>query len=220
MSEWPGRSARRTPRLIELVEITRARGVVSTGSTTRALWLDPAVQPGSTGRGGDPNAQPVRRQGIRAEARAASGEVGVAVWAGPAVSAGAGAVVGPAGEGFGSVVPAAEAGEVVGVGLPGWSVLLVGVDVVLVAGAGVDGAAGEDAVCVAQDDQFPGGRGGSWASTAGQVVGSRTGRMVTPSTRRSQSPRRPRVADPSFSTRPPAAAPLSSVARSAAVMCR
>ena len=52
-----------------------------------------------------------------------------------------------------------KGGEGVGPGLAGWAVLLVGGDVVEVGGSGVPGAPGEDAVPVAEDDEFahPGG---------------------------------------------------------------
>jgi hypothetical protein len=56
-------------------------------------------------------------------------------------------------------MPATERGEIARMRLAGWSVFVVGVDVVEVAAAGVAGAPGEDAVRVAQDDELahPGG---------------------------------------------------------------
>src|SRR4051794_9983886 len=88
---------------------------------------------------------------------ASLGEVGVSVGAGPLVPAVGGAVVGPGGEGLQPVMSSTEARECVGVGLSGWSALVeryVGDDVVEVAVAGVDAAAGEHAVLVAEDDLF------------------------------------------------------------------
>src|SRR3954447_10301701 len=90
-------------------------------------------------------------------ASALLGEVGVSVGAGPPVPAVGGAVVGPGGEGLQPVMSSTEARECVGVGLSGWSALVerhVGDDVVEVAVAGVDAAAGEHAVLVAEDDVF------------------------------------------------------------------
>ena len=80
-----------------------------------------------------------------------------AVGAGPLVGAVAGALVGPAGEGLGPVMSPAQRGEVLWVGLAGWSALVgrdVGVDVVEVAGPGVAAAPGEHAVPVAEDDEL------------------------------------------------------------------
>ena len=61
------------------------------------------------------------------------------------------------------MVSSTEGGEVLGSGLAGWSVLVVGVGVVEVAGAGVDLASGEDAVVVAEVDEV--------AHPSGWVVG-------------------------------------------------
>src|SRR3954449_3105113 len=90
-------------------------------------------------------------------ASALLGEVGVSVGAGPPVPAVGGAVVGPGGEGLEPVMSSAEAGDVAGVGLAGWSALVkryVRVDVVQVAVTGIDPAAGKHAVPVAEDDLF------------------------------------------------------------------
>src|SRR3546814_20803103 len=58
------------------------------------------------------------------------------VGVGPVVGPVGFAPVGPAGEGLHSVVAPAPAGEVVGVGLPGWAVGVVGVAVCEVGGIG------------------------------------------------------------------------------------
>src|SRR3546814_17934958 len=60
------------------------------------------------------------------------------VGVGPVVGPVGFAPVGPAGEGLHSVVAPAQAGEVVGVGLPGWAVGVEGVDVVEVGAVGGD----------------------------------------------------------------------------------
>ena len=73
------------------------------------------------------------------------------------------AEVPPATGGLGAVVSPAQAGEVLGPGLAGWSVRVVGDGVVEVAGAGVHLASGEDAVAITQRDEV--------AHPAGWVVG-------------------------------------------------
>src|SRR4051794_10531788 len=91
-------------------------------------------------------------------ASALLGEVGVSVRAGPLVPAIVGAVVGPGGEGLQPVMSSTEAGKAVGGSLPGRPALVERHewnDVVEVAVAGIDPAAGEHAVPVAQDDLFP-----------------------------------------------------------------
>src|SRR4051795_10506691 len=88
--------------------------------------------------------------------------VGGAVGAGPQVAAVVAAAVGPSGEGLHPVMSSAQAGQVRSGGLPGWSAVVegdVGLHVVLVAAAGVDGAAGEDTVPIAQDHLFAHRRG-------------------------------------------------------------
>ena len=88
-------------------------------------------------------------------------EVGGVVGAVPEVVAFGRAGIPPDPRGFGAVVPPAQAGEGVGVGLAGWSAFLdreVGGDVVLVAVLGGDGAAGEDAVAVAELDELASSR--------------------------------------------------------------
>src|SRR4051795_7641754 len=83
------------------------------------------------------------------------GAVGGAVGAGPQVAAVGAALVGPAGEGLQPVMPPTEAGEVRSSRLPRRAPVIgrhVGLHVVQVATAGVDGAAGEHAVPVAEDD--------------------------------------------------------------------
>src|SRR3954449_10629445 len=85
-------------------------------------------------------------------------EVGVPVGTGPLVPAVGSALVGPGGEGLQPVMSSAQAGKAIGVSLPGWSAFVewhVGDDVVEVAVAGVDAAAGEHAMLVAEDDLFP-----------------------------------------------------------------
>ena len=65
-------------------------------------------------------------------------------------------MVGEGAEGLGAVVPAAQRGEVGGVGLAGWSAVVEGDvlgDVVEVGPVGGAGAAGEHARAVAQPDR-------------------------------------------------------------------
>ena len=111
------------------------------------------------GRGG--RAATVSRPGDRLDALGAAvgDEVGRAVRAVPLVVAVGRAEVSPATGGLGAVVSPAEAGEILGPGLAGWSVLVVGDGVVEVAGPGVDLASREDAVAVAEVDEVahPGG---------------------------------------------------------------
>ena len=138
------------------------------------------------------------------------------------VGAVAGALVGPAGEGLGSVMSSAQGGEVLWVGLAGWSALVgrdVGDDVVEVAGPGV--------ACRTRGRRSA-GRGGSpvRASTVAGRAGRRrrcgSGRgpggswLSSPA---SQDLMRSRVAGPSFSTSPTTWSPAAWVARSASETC-
>ena len=88
------------------------------------------------------------------EGASAWDEVRAAVRAAPVIVVVGRSGVAPESEGLGAVVSPAQAGEVVGSGLSGWTVLVVGRDVVEVVGAGVGFAAGEDAVLVAEDDEL------------------------------------------------------------------
>jgi hypothetical protein len=79
--------------------------------------------------------------------------------AGPFVAAVCLSLVAPSAAGLGAVVSSAEGCEVVGVGLAGWSGVVVGLDVVEVAAPAGAGAVGEDAGGVAELDEVahPGG---------------------------------------------------------------
>src|SRR5205085_7627399 len=81
-------------------------------------------------------------------------EEDVAVGTAPEVGVRSNAGVGPGAEGLDAVVGAAGWGEVAAGGLPGWAVRIIGLDVVLVAVAGVVLAPREGAPPVAQGDLF------------------------------------------------------------------